>query len=691
MHQLFRSRAALHSLNDGRPQSDARQRPGSDRRYLDPRTSPFNFGIAVLIGVAYYAGTRIGFLLTPYPDPISTLWPPNAILFAGLLLAQQRIWWLVVLAVLPAHLIIQLQTGVPILTSLGWLISNTGEALIGAFCLRRFSERESLFKSFRGVSAFLVFGVIFAPFVTSFLDAAIVVMSGWGINYWLLWRERLLSNMLANLTLVPAIMLIGSGAVAWVRKSSHWMIFEAVILTVGIVLTANFVFGGQTALHSSNSVLIYAPLPLLLWAAVRFGPGGVSAGLLIIALLSIWNAIHGRGPFAADTAASNVYFLQIFLILIQVPLIYLAALIEERKQVTGLLRASEERYRNVVETQTELICRYLSDTTLTFVNDAYCRYFGKSCDELVGTKFIEFIPESARAATLKHIESLIVRPRVEVNEHEVVRPDGSKGWQRWIDRVILDPAGLVVELQGVGSDFTDLKQAEESLQHLTARLLNIQDEERRRIALELHDGTAQNLFALTVKLAGLERSSHSWPAEERKSFEESLALGEQALQEIRTLSYLLHPPLLDQAGLVSALRWYVEGFSMRSGIFVDVIVPEELGRLSPELETALFRIVQEGLTNIQRHSGSDTASIRVERSKDQVILQIADQGAGMLIETAQAAGDFRSVGVGLRGIRQRLSYLGGRLEIDSCSQGTTVTAIVPIAREERNGSHLARR
>jgi PAS domain S-box-containing protein len=629
--------------------------------------------------------------LTPYPEPISTLWPPNAILFAGLLLAPQRTWWLVLLAVLPAHLIVQLQNGVPMPTLIGWFITNTGEALIGAYCLRRFAGGESLFKSFRGVSIFLVFGVIFAPFVTSFLDAAVVVMTGWGFNYWLLWRERLLSNMLANLTLVPAIMLIGSGAMEWLRRASPWIVVEAVLLAVGIVLTAILVFGGQTALHSSNSVLIYAPLPLLLWAAVRFGPGGVSAGLLIIALLSIWNAIHGHGPFAADSPASNVFFLQVFLILIQVPMMYLAALIEERKQVTGSLRASEERYRNVVETQTELICRYLPDTKLTFVNDAYCRYFGKSCDELVGTKFIEFIPGPSRAALLKHIESLIARPRIEINEHEVVRPDGSKGWQRWVDRVILNQAGLVVELQGVGSDITELKQAEESLQYLTARLLNIQDEERRRIAFELHDGTAQNLFALTVKLAGLERSCNSWTAEERKRLEESLALGEQTLQEIRTLSYLLHPPLLDHAGLVSALQWYAEGFSMRSGIFVDVIAPEDMGRLPPELETALFRIVQEGLTNIQRHSGSNTASIRVERSEDQVILQIADQGSGMLIEKVQAAGDFRSIGIGIRGIRQRLSHLGGRLEIDSNSQGTTVTAFVPIAREERYGSHLASR
>ena len=671
------------------PQDSEPRRSESRSIQLDSRMSPFTVGFALLIGAAYYAGTKIGFLLTPYPDPISTLWPPNAMLFAGLLLAPQRMWWLILLAVLPAHLIIQLQSGVPVPTMLGWFGTNTSEALVGAYCVRRFTKGGSPFKSFRGVSFFIIFGVIIAPVATSFPDSAVVVLTGLGTDYWLLLRERLLSNMLANLTLVPAIVLIGSGAVTWIRRTSRWKMAEAALLAVGLVLVAASVFGGNFELHSSNPILIYAPLPLLLWAAVRFGPGGVSATLLVIALVSIWNAIHGRGPFIADSHARNVFSLQIFLIMIQIPLIYLAALIEERKQAAQLLKESEERYRNVVETQTELICRYLPDTTLTFVNDAYSRYFGKTCDELIGTKFIELIPESSRAASLKHIESLITRPRVETQEHEVVRPDGSTGWQRWTDHVILDPAGEVIELQGIGSDFTDLKQAEESLEHLTSRLLQLQDEERRRIARELHDVTAQNLFAMTVKLARLEQHSQTWTPEDEKSLSESQGLGEQALQEIRTLSYLLHPPLLDHAGLVSALQWYVEGFTKRSGIHVDIITPGEIGRLPSEVETALFRIVQESLTNIHRHSGSSTASIRLERRDGQVILQIKDQGVGIRFEETETPEDFRSVGVGVGGMRQRLRHMGGRLEITSNSQGTTITAVVPLVMEERYGSHLA--
>ena len=469
-------------VESGLPQGNEPQKSQSESIHLHSRISPFTIGFALLIGAAYYAGTKIGFLLTPYPDPISTLWPPNAILFAGLLLAPRRTWWLILLGVLPAHLIIQLQSSVPVPTMLGWFLTNSSEALLGAYCVRRFTKGDSLFKSFRGVSLFIIFGVIFAPVMTSFPDAAIVVLTGVGNDYWMLWRERLFSNMLANLTLVPAIVLIGSGGLAWLRRTSPWKIAEAGLLAVALVLVAASVFGGNFELHSSNPVLIYAPLPLLLWAAVRFGSCGVSAALLVIALISIWKAIHGHGPFTADSHARNVFFLQVFLIIIQIPLIYLAALIEERKQAARLLKESEERYRNVIETQTDLICRYLPDTTLTFVNDAYCRYFGKTYDELIGTKFIELIPEASRASALKHIESLITRPRVETQEHEVVRPDGSIGWQRWTDHVILDSTGRAVELQGIGSDFTDLKQAEESLELLTARLLQLQDEERRRIA-----------------------------------------------------------------------------------------------------------------------------------------------------------------------------------------------------------------
>src|SRR5262249_23732766 len=157
-------------------------------------------------------------------------------------------------------------------------------------------------------------------------------------------------------------------------------------------------------------------------------------------------------------------------------------------------------------------------------------------------------------------------PRVEMHEHRVVKPDGRMAWQQWVNYVIRDGNGRVIELQGIGRDISERKQAEQELQQLSVRFLGLQDEERRRIARELHDVTAQNLFAATIGLARAERGA--LPAELRETLAECQTLCEQSLREIRTLSYLLHPPMLDHAGVVPALQWYIEGFTKRSGIEV---------------------------------------------------------------------------------------------------------------------------
>lgn len=227
---------------------------------------------------------------------------------------------------------------------------------------------------------------------------------------------------------------------------------------------------------------------------------------------------------------------------------------------------------------------------------------------------------------------------------------------------------------------------ERELVQLTSRLFDIQDQERRRIARELHDGTAQNLFAISVNLQRLYQLS-SGNDEIQRLIAECQSLDEQSLKEIRTLSYLLHPPLLDQAGLVSALQWYVEGFTRRSGIFVEVFA-EPIGRLQPEIEMALFRVVQEALSNVRRHSASEKASIRLTRREGEVVLQIKDQGKGFAVtEYSPDTNGAVSLGVGIPGMKQRLRQLGGTLEVTSSHTGTTVWAVVPVAKEVDYGTN----
>src|SRR5262249_14924295 len=237
---------------------------------------------------------------------------------------------------------------------------------------------------------------------------------------------------------------------------------------------------------------------------------------------------------------------------------------------------------------------------------------------------------------------------------------------------------------------TDRKQIEDDLVQLSVRFLGLQNEERQRIARELHDVTAQNLFAATIGLARLQQTKLASEAE--NILGECQGLCEQALQEIRTLSYRLHPPMLDQAGLVAALQWYVEGFAKRTGIDVGLVAPRDVGDLPKQMEADLFRIAQESLANVHRHSGSGTATVRLDRRDSQVALEIIDQGHGIVGQLSSAAANGpESLGVGIRGMRERLRHLGGRLEVVSSKQGTTIRAIVPLSAGQALASAAAGR
>ena len=222
-----------------------------------------------------------------------------------------------------------------------------------------------------------------------------------------------------------------------------------------------------------------------------------------------------------------------------------------------------------------------------------------------------------------------------------------------------------------------LQDAESDLRQLSGRLLHLQDEERRRIARDLHETVAQSLAALKMNLAIVEKSKGALDKRASCALEEIRSLLENCIREIRTLSYLLHPPLLDESGLPSALRWYTEGFEQRSGVRVNLQIPANLGRLSQEMETTLFRIVQECLTNIHRHSGSSTATIVIRQNAGELVLEVKDEGRGMPPRILDSANEpAGAVGVGIAGMRERVKQLGGQMEIQSGSKGTIVKAVL---------------
>jgi PAS domain S-box-containing protein len=247
---------------------------------------------------------------------------------------------------------------------------------------------------------------------------------------------------------------------------------------------------------------------------------------------------------------------------------------------------------------------------------------------------------------------------------------------------------IVERTSALEAEILERTRAEVSLQELTARLLRTQDDERRHMARELHDNAGQTLAVLSMNLSALHRHANHLDARVSRLAAESRELADDLSREIRTMSYLLHPPLLDESGLASALQWYVDGFSQRSKIPVELDLPQDLGRLPRELELVVFRVVQEGLTNIHRHSGSPSARIHLTRSDTGIQFEISDRGKGIHPEK-QLQMTTAKAGVGIRGMEERVRQFRGTLQIHSDSNGTKVLVVLPMDALQANIKKLA--
>ena len=506
--------------------------------------------------ISYYVATQIAWALTFPESKVSLFFPPQAVLLCVLLLVPTRDWWAYVLAAASAHFLATQQAHWPPLYAL------TCEAFDAVKCVSAAAGIRILIKSplqaitLRDAIRFVLIAVVLVPFGTAFWGASFTVAWGFGTHYWVEWRNLGVSNAVTTVVLLPAFLL---GAhylfVRRPRALSTRRVLEAALVGTCMVALGVFVFDRTSAGPNTSPALLYTPIPLLIWAALRFGVGGISVSMLVIAFQAIWGTMRGHGPFLSQTPAENATALQLFLLVTATPLMLLAVVIEEE-------RRSKE----------------------------------------------------------------------------------------------------------------SLRQSYQENQDLAGRLIHAQEEERARIARDLHDDLGQQLAIVNVMLSGLNDKvgKPGSEAEVDQTLETLQGCTSALFDSVRNLSHELHPAVLEHLGLVAALRRHCSDIERLHHLSVTFSAGDNL-RLQPDVALCLFRVAQETLTNSVRHGNARTIRVSLTTTADRVVLNVVDDGVGFV------ASERTKGGLGLRSIHERVRFMRGTVSVDSRpGEGTNVLVRIPI-------------
>jgi PAS domain S-box-containing protein len=380
-----------------------------------------------------------------------------------LLLSPIRNWWFLILAAFPAHIAVQMQSDVPLTMQLCWFISNSSEALIGAGLYRHFQKNQVEFDSTYDVTLFLICVSFFGPFLSSFLDAGFVLLNAWGKeDYWHVWRMRFFSNALAEFTLVLAIIVWSKTDIAFWRRLLPKRIFESICLAAGLFIVTIIVFDSKEVDRSASTALLYAPLPFLLWSVARFGFKGLSTSVLTVAFLAIWGAGHGHGPFASSDPIQNAFLIQVFLLVFSVPLMYLTAVLLERKRAREIAVENEERLRLALNAAQMSSWNWDLATNQISWSDESKNIFGTQVQRGDSSfeSFLSSLHTDDRSVVLNVFNQAIQERSSYEVEFRIVNPNGKIQWVIGKGKVLFDESGQPIRVRGVNVDITERKEAE---------------------------------------------------------------------------------------------------------------------------------------------------------------------------------------------------------------------------------------
>jgi PAS domain S-box-containing protein len=766
-----------------------------DNRFRTKLNPDLALHTAIVLGftaAVSFASAELAGALALRPQMVWPLWPGCALLVGLLLLNPRRIWPLLMAAGLGAIAFYDRRSGLPLHSTTVLVASDAVEILIAALGISYLFDGAPRLDNVKSLAKYCLVAVILAPLASAFLASNV-----FGPNYWARWKIGFFTEALALLTLTPAIL-------SWARAVEEWkprrfvFYLEAATMIAGLIVLANIAF---VAKGSSAPALLYSLLPFLLWSALRFGITGISTSMIVIAFLSIWGAVHGRGPFTGPDPLGNVLSLQLFLFCASTPFMVLAALVEQQKQTEQESRESELRFRLVADrapvliwmSDTDMLCSYFNKPWLEFTGrplsmergngwtqgvhpddlhrcmDIYTQSFARrehfrmeyrllrhdseyrwvfdtgvprfkddgtftgyigSCIDVTERKRTEdalreseerfrlaaqaaeifaYEWDAASDQVMYSAESFqilgVENPKIITGQqmlaqvhpedrgkllaasaslsadkpslqtaYRVIRSDGSVIWLERTGRAYFGQQGEMLRVVGIVRDITERKRAEEALLSMSRRLIGAQEQERARIARELHDDMGQRLALVANELEQLQQAIPRLGLDVARRIRDLQKNTSQIATDVQSLSHELHSSKLEYLGLAVAMRSFCREFSQHKGVNIDYVAQNVPSVISPEVSLCLFRVMQEALQNAVKHSGAKHFKAELWGAANEIHLEVVDSGAGF----DNNAPRLRQ-GLGLISMEERLKLVNGIFSIETQpGHGTRIHARAPL-------------